>query len=222
MTDVKTPVQIEEVLIADTRPHPRNYRAHPDDQLQHIMESIREHGFYRNVVLASDNTILAGHGVVQAARKMNIDRVPAIRLGIEPFSTLALKLLVGDNEISHLGEIDDRTLSEILKDIKDKDEDGLLGSGFDDKMLANLVFITRPKSEIESFDAAAHWAGLPESDTSTNELRTIVHFATKTDRDDFAKRLGVTFGDGPVQTMWWPPREKDDILSVRFKEESAA
>jgi ParB-like chromosome segregation protein Spo0J len=71
-------LRAEFVPLASLKPHPRNYRIHPDDQLEHIIKSIQEHGFYRNVVAARDGTILAGHGVVQAALKMGLKGVPVV------------------------------------------------------------------------------------------------------------------------------------------------
>lgn len=53
--------------VSDLRSHPRNYRKHPAKQLTRIRESLRDHGFYKNVVAAEDLTILTGHGVVLAA-----------------------------------------------------------------------------------------------------------------------------------------------------------
>jgi hypothetical protein len=70
------------VAVDDLKPHPRNYRIHPEDQLQHIIRSIQEH-FYRNVVAAREGTILAGHGVVIAARKLGLSKVPVVRLAID-------------------------------------------------------------------------------------------------------------------------------------------
>src|SRR5262249_52126942 len=106
----RVPIQprIETVSVKLLKPHPRNYQAHPPDQLQHIVRSIEENGLYRNVVVAEDYTILAGHGLTQAWQMMGRDEIPVIRLAIAADSPPALKLLVGDNAISHLAEIDDR------------------------------------------------------------------------------------------------------------------
>ena len=65
--------QIESALIVDLKPHPRNYRGHPEGQVAHLEQSLRDHGIYRNVVVANDNTILAGHGVIVAAQKLGAD-----------------------------------------------------------------------------------------------------------------------------------------------------
>lgn len=129
----------EVVAIAALRPHPRNYRRHPESQVAHIAESIRRHGFYRNVVVARDGTILAGHGVVEAARRAGLVEVPVYRLDVAPESPVALKVLTGDNELGRLAEADERALAEILKDVLRDDEVGLLGTGFDDATLGALV-----------------------------------------------------------------------------------
>jgi ParB-like chromosome segregation protein Spo0J len=71
---------VEMVPIDELRPHPRNYRVHPEDQLAHVEHSMRTNGVYRNVVAARDGTILAGHGVVLAARKIGLAEVPVDRL----------------------------------------------------------------------------------------------------------------------------------------------
>jgi len=59
----------ETVPIHLLKPHPQNYRSHPADQLEHIKQSIREYGIYRNIVVAEEYTILAGPGVVTTKRR---------------------------------------------------------------------------------------------------------------------------------------------------------
>ena len=63
LMDDYTGYPVEQFSPDQLKPHPRNYRDHPQDQIDHLIQSIRENGFYRNVVVANDNTILAGHGV---------------------------------------------------------------------------------------------------------------------------------------------------------------
>lgn len=208
---------VTEIVPLDSlREHPRNYRFHPDDELEHIMESIRVNGFYRNIVVARDGTILAGHGVSRAARKMGFTHVPVKRLDIDPDDSRALKVLAGDNEIGHLSDEDDRALSEILKEIRETDENGLKGTGYDDYMLANLIFVTRPESEIQGFDEAAAWVGMPGYDGVGEPLKIIISFRTEEDRQEFAKTHGYQI-TGKTKSVWWPPKEKDDMKSVRFE-----
>lgn len=130
---------VELVAIADLKPHPENYQAHPEDQLAHLAESLAQHGFYRNVVIAEDNTLLAGHGIVQAAQAQGYTQVPAVRLPIAADDPEALQVLIGDNELARLVMKDDRALAELLKSLNGDDPTLLLGTGFDVQMLAQLA-----------------------------------------------------------------------------------
>lgn len=219
-----TNFKTESVNINSLKPHPRNYRHHPDDQLTHIIESIKTNGFYRNIVVAEDDIILAGHGVVLAAKKMGIEEVPIVRVKFKSTDPKALKLLTGDNEISKLGEVDDRVLTELLKEIKDADAEGLLGTGYDDKMLANLLFITRPEGEIKNFSEAAEWVGMPEYQAENENYTIHVQLETEKDRDDFLKFIGnknitKSLRNGKYLSLWWPDKERNDRSSLRFTDE---
>jgi len=207
------------VPIDTLRPHPRNYRTHTPAQLEHLRQSIREHGLYRNIVVANDDTIVAGHGVVEAARSMGFDVVPVIRLPVAPDDPRALKVLVGDNAIGQLAAIDDRELTTMLRDIHASELTDLLGTGFDTSQLAALVMVSRPASEIADFDAAAEWVGLPEYDPGERSLHVVVNCATDADRDAFLAFIGA----GPehlvrvtprAKSVWWPLRVKVKTADV--------
>jgi hypothetical protein len=212
---------VEEVELSKLKPHPRNYRVHPESQLEHIEQSIRENGFYRNIVVARDYTILAGHGVTEAATRMKLKKVPVIKLDVGPDEPTALKVLTGDNEISNLVEIDDRELTQMLKDILDMDG-GLLGTGYDEQMLAGLLYVTRPADEIQDFDAAAEWVGMPEYKSKTIP-RMIISFRNTDDREKFAKKLEEIGGnvmvtsDKTAWSGWWPEKKRDDLAAVAIE-----
>jgi ParB-like chromosome segregation protein Spo0J len=203
--------------VDDLKPHPRNYQFHPDDQLDQIIASINQHGFYRNIVVAEDNTILAGHGVVLAVQKMGKKRVPVIRLPIHPDDPRALKVLTSDNEINNLAEVDDRMLTEMLKEIMAEDTVGLQGSGFNEQQLATLAMITRPASEIGDIDEAMEWIGLPAYVPEDRpNFQVLVSFKTEADRTEFANRLSITLNDKGKQSTWYPQQERRDLDSVRW------
>lgn len=209
---------VDIAALASLKPHPRNYRDHPDDQLDHIIESIKQHGFYRNVVVARDNTILAGHGVVKAAAKMGLKEIPVRRMDCGPDDPVALKLLAGDNEIGRLALVDDRRLTEMLKELRDSDN--LLGTGFDDMMLANLLMVTRTESEVRDFDAAAEYVGMPDYEPGPGLQPMLnVMFRTPEDRDRFIEGFGikVTKRMSKQWAAWWPAKEQDDLSSLEFK-----
>jgi hypothetical protein len=216
------PLPLEEVALDELKPHKRNYRTHPDDEIEHLMESIQSNGVYRNIVVAQDGTIIAGHGVALAARKLGLTHIPVYRTEYGPDDPRALKLLVSDNEISHLAESDDRLLTKLLRELKDFDLD-LLGTGYDDMMLANLLMVTRPASEIADLEAAAQWVGMPEYDmeSKSGQIQIIVNFANEEDRKEFCHLLSLDADkipkSGTGKSIWWPkPRENMDSRSIRF------
>ena len=206
--------------IETLKPHPKNYKKHPEDQLKHICRSIEENGIYRNIIISNDDVILAGHGVVQACKKLNIKSVPTLKLDISSTDQKATKLLTADNEVSHLGEVDERALSDVLKDILDNTGD-LLGTGYDEMMLSNLLFVTRPNSEVKDFDEAAEWVGMPEYEAKEDNPKWIINFRTKEEREDFKKLINCDGGkmEGKTWSTWFPPRENEDLKSVKYENE---
>lgn len=75
-----SPEQIEHLSPAQLRPWAKNARTHSVKQIRQIADSIREFGFTNPVLIDRDNTILAGHGRVEAAKLIGMDKVPCIRL----------------------------------------------------------------------------------------------------------------------------------------------
>lgn len=220
-TIIDTGLKSATVSITDLKFHPRNYKKHPDDQLQHIMRSITDHGFYRNIVIAKDNTILAGQGVIQAAAKMGIKKVPVIRLDLDPNEPRALKVLTSDNEIGKLGEVDDRALTELLKEIMTTGD--LLGTGYDEQKLAGLLYVTRPESEIQTLNEAEEWVGMPSYDEGEQRIRLVISFLSMEDREKFAELVNLKVDiKGKVVRTWstrWPWTDRKDLQSTRFETE---
>ena len=74
------PNVIEHLAPRDLRPWARNARTHSKKQLKQIAESIRTFGFTNPVLIDQTNTILAGHGRVEAAKTLGLKTVPCIRI----------------------------------------------------------------------------------------------------------------------------------------------
>lgn len=218
----KIDYETEIVPIDSLRPHPDNYRGHDAAQVAHIVESIKAVGYYRNTVIAKDGTILAGHGVIEACKQLGVVKVPVVRLNIGPMTIAAKRVLTGDNEISRIAEVDDRKLTMLLKEIHDSNE-GLLGTGFDARQLANLVFITRPENEIKDFAAAAEWVGMPEYDEKSEDWgKTLVleiTFQNEKDREQFLETypIKVKRRIGNRWSTTWPLMENHDKKSIVFE-----
>ena len=103
-------LRLELLPIAALKPYKRNARTHSRKQIRQIAASIERFGFNAPVLIDEGNSIIAGHGRVEAAKLLKLQAVPTIRL-------------------SHLTETEKRAY--VLADNK-----LALNSGWDREMLA--------------------------------------------------------------------------------------
>lgn len=95
-------LKIEQVTLKSLVPYARNSKKHSDEQVNQIAESIKEFGFNNPVLIDKDNGIIAGHGRVLAAEKINLESVPCIRLG--HLSEVQKKAyVIADNRLGEIG-----------------------------------------------------------------------------------------------------------------------
>ena len=73
-------MEITQRKTADLIPYVNNARTHSEQQVLQIAASIKEFGFNSPVLVDGENGIIAGHGRVMAAKKLNLDEVPTIEL----------------------------------------------------------------------------------------------------------------------------------------------
>ncbi len=217
--------QHKQVMVAvdSVKPHPRNYRKHPEYQLEHLKRSITEHGLYRNVVLADDLTILAGHGVVLAAKELGISKVPAIKLDVAADSVEAMKLIAGDNEIAGLGDVDERALAELLNEVLQLDPEGLMGTGITEAQFAALDASLGDGSGFAEADAQSEWQGMPawEQDDQRGVQRIIVHFKTREDVAEFGRLVNQNITDKTL-TIWFPEAERGSTTDTYWDDAAAS
>ena len=71
---------ITERRIDELRPYEGNARTHSRRQIRQIADSIDRFGFTNPVLIADDDTIIAGHGRVLAAKQLGMRQVPTVRL----------------------------------------------------------------------------------------------------------------------------------------------
>src|ERR1700733_16055466 len=60
--------------------YPNNSRKHSQHQIRQIATSIKAFGFTNPVLIDQNDTVIAGHGRVAAAKLLSMDQVPTIRL----------------------------------------------------------------------------------------------------------------------------------------------
>ena len=73
-------MKIEQVPIEKLIEYANNAKLHSDDQISKIASSIKEFGFNNPMLIDADNGIVAGHGRLLAAKKLEMKYVPCIRL----------------------------------------------------------------------------------------------------------------------------------------------
>lgn len=104
-------LRIEYVAIADLKPNPRNPRKHSKRQLKALARSIGEFGFVVPVLIDKEAMLVAGHGRVEAARSLAMDKVPAVR--VEHLSEAQLRaLMIADNKLCDMSVFDEGLLIE--------------------------------------------------------------------------------------------------------------
>ncbi|NNE79749.1 MAG: site-specific DNA-methyltransferase, partial [Silicimonas sp.] len=74
------PLFVGEIPIADLKPFPRNARAHDTRQITQIAASIEAFGFTNPLLIDEQNQLIAGHGRLEAAKRLGLTEVPAIRI----------------------------------------------------------------------------------------------------------------------------------------------
>lgn len=129
--------QIETIKLDELIPYANNSRTHSDEQVAQIAASIREFGWTNPVLIDANGTIVAGHGRVMAARKLNIDSVPCIRLG-HLSQAQVRAYVIADNKLALNAGWDEKMLAAELEILKEEDFDiGL--TGFTDEELTALL-----------------------------------------------------------------------------------
>ena len=104
------------VKVGDLIPYALNSRTHSDAQIAQLAASIREFGFTNPVLIDEDKNIIAGHGRVLAARKLQIDSVPCIVVtGLDDRKRRAL--IIADNKLALNAGWDEDVLKIELEDL---------------------------------------------------------------------------------------------------------
>ncbi len=67
--------------IADLKPDPKNARKHGERNIGMLERSLEQYGSARSIVVDENGQIIAGHGVVEAAANVGIERVRPRRGG---------------------------------------------------------------------------------------------------------------------------------------------
>ena len=142
-------------------PYARNPRTHSDAQVSQIAASIAAFGFNNPILVDTKNGIIAGHGRLLAAGKLQLAEVPVIVLD---HLTEAQKraYILADNQLALNASWDDTLLAAELAALQQDDFDISL-IGFEDEELARLLAAQDAAEGLTDEDAVPE---LPETPIS--------------------------------------------------------
>ncbi len=122
--------------VSELIPYVRNARTHSEAQVAQIAASIREFGFLSPILVAEDNTILAGHGRLAAALKLGLKKVPCVKEN-HLTETQKRAYIIADNKLSLNAGWDNELLAVELSELEGADFNlDLLG--FDEAELSSI------------------------------------------------------------------------------------
>jgi DNA modification methylase len=128
----RLPDSVEHWPLDRLRPYGRNPRIHSDAQIAQIAASIVEFGWTNPVLISGDGTVIAGHGRLDAARRLGLDAVPVLVLD-HLSESQRRAYVIADNQIALNAGWDDTVLAAELAGLREDGVDlDLLGFGEDD------------------------------------------------------------------------------------------
>ena len=121
-SDKPSAARIEERPIDALRPYSGNARSHSKRQIRQLADSIKRFGFTNPVLITDDDSILAGHGRVMAARQLGMTHVPTVRLS-HLTKTECRAYVLADNKLALNAGWDRELLAVELQGLIDLDFD---------------------------------------------------------------------------------------------------
>lgn len=72
-------MNVIQMRVQEITPYERNAKKHPEEQVEHIANSIREFGWQQPLVVDKNNVLVIGHGRLLAAKHLGLTEVPVVR-----------------------------------------------------------------------------------------------------------------------------------------------
>ena len=91
--------KVELASVTKLKPSKRNARTHSAKQVTQIANSIKEFGFVNSILVDTKQRVVAGHGRLEAAKKLGMKEVPT--LGISHLTRAQIRAyMLADNKIA--------------------------------------------------------------------------------------------------------------------------
>lgn len=129
--------ELEYLSTNDIKSYKNNMRTHSREQIDQIVDSIEQFGFTNPILIDANNVIIAGHGRLEAARKMKMRQVPCIRFP-ELSEAQAKALRIADNQLALNAGWDFDMLKAELDSLQSLDFD-LKFTGFSENELSEFM-----------------------------------------------------------------------------------
>ena len=137
--------KIEYINVDKLSAYETNSRTHSKEQIGQIAASISEFGFTNPVLIDQNNGIIAGHGRVEAAKKIGMDEVPCLRLS-HLTEAQRKAYVIADNKLALNAGWDDALLKSEIEALQMMDFDiDLLG--FDQNELNEILNLEDDEEE---------------------------------------------------------------------------
>lgn len=176
------------IPIEKLKPHKRNYRYHPEKQLQQLEASHQRFGQFRSVVLwkrpNDEYIIVAGHGIVEGMRRDGAIEVRADVLPEETPQRTIDAILLADNLHAENGQNEEKILFQLLQEQQETGED-FSTLGFDEQSFTDMFSKLTPPTLDELTEQYGDEA---EEDTFWPIIRVKVKPETKELYDELLER----------------------------------
>ena len=147
-------------LVSELIPYANNSRTHSENQVSQVAGSIKEFGFTNPVLIDDKGGIIAGHGRVLAAKKLNMLEVPCIELS-NLTAAQRKAYVIADNQLALNAGWDLDMLRVEVEDLQSMEFNVDL-LGFDDDVLKKLL------------DIDCEFPELPDGDRDPFQQKTFV------------------------------------------------
>ena len=202
--------KVHMVQIHTLKPYELNARLHSDFQIEQIANSMTEFGWTMPILASKDGTIIAGHGRLEAAKKLNYTECPVMYA--DNWSDVQKRAyVIADNQLALNASWNYDVLKTELKAIEGDFD--LTLTGFSDADLAQLL------NGSSDFDPIEEWKGMPEFETEARSYRSImVHIANSDDWEDFAAKMAQPISE-KAKYIWYPYKSNEDLKSKSWESE---
>lgn len=123
---VAMPTTVERWPLSRLRPYERNARTHSDEQVDQIVQSMREFGWTVPILVTEDGTVVAGHGRLEAAKRLGMTEAPVL-VARGWTERQRRKYTIVDNRLAENSNWDRKLLGAEIAALLDEQDNSIIG-----------------------------------------------------------------------------------------------